>query len=135
LSFANRVALCSDVAVAIKQHSVLIGIRYNDLYERNTVMQEQKFQTELTILPVEVGGYSGVGTTATGAANHAFEVLADLLSKSVAPLRDKLITTANGADEVELSLSLAMTMEGKWVVVSTTGSATLSAKLVWKKKG
>jgi hypothetical protein len=98
-------------------------------------MQEQKEQTELTILPVEVGGYSGAGGTSGGVANQAFELLGELLSKSVAPLRDKLITTADGADEVELSLSLAMTMEGKWVVVSTTGSATLSAKLVWKKKG
>jgi len=98
-------------------------------------MQEQKDQTELTILPVEGGGYSGAGTASGQVANHAFELLGELLSKSIAPLREKLTTTSNGADEVELSLSLAMTMEGKWVVVSTTGSATLSAKLVWKKKG
>lgn len=67
-------------------------------------------------------------------AKEAFDTLGTLLSDAIAPLRQKLIDTAASADEVELKLDLALKAGGKWVVLSMEGGATVSVKLVWKKK-
>lgn len=85
-------------------------------------------------MPIETSGLAGVGSAAGAAATEAFDVLGKLLSNAVAPLRRTLTEAADSADEVELSLSLGMNVGGNWVVASSTCSATISAKLLWKKK-
>jgi hypothetical protein len=91
-------------------------------------------QDSLEISVSQDAGFAD-GAGAVGAkAKEAFEDLGVLLSDAIAPLRQKLAETSASADEVELKLDLALKTGGKWVVVSMEGSATVSLKLVWKKK-
>ncbi|WP_156885485.1 CU044_2847 family protein [Massilia niastensis] len=89
---------------------------------------------ELEISVSQSGGLSAAEGGITERAKDAFTSLGDLLSDAIAPLRAKLSDTAASADEVEIRLDLAMKAGGKWVVMSMEGAATVSIKLVWKKK-
>lgn len=91
-------------------------------------------QTELEISISEQAGFSDAVGAIGEKAKEAFDSLGNLLSDAVAPLRQKLIDTASSADEVEIKLDLALKAGGKWVVLSMEGGATVSVKLVWKKK-
>lgn len=93
----------------------------------------EPLQQDLTIVPVDASGYADAAGAAGVAATKAFEALGKLITTAIAPLRKTLTEAIDSADEVELSLSLAMTVEGKWVILSSSGNATISAKLVWKK--
>jgi Trypsin-co-occurring domain 1 len=88
-------------------------------------------------LEISVSQHAGFAD-ASGAigekAKDAFDSLGSLLSEAIEPFRRKLADTAASADEIELKLDLALKGGGKWIVVSMEGSATVSVKLVWKKK-
>jgi len=89
---------------------------------------------DLEISVSSTAGFSSTDSDLAMKAKEAFEELGTLLSEAVAPLRQKLVDTANSADEVEVKLDLALKASGKWIVVSMEAGATVSAKLVWKKK-
>jgi hypothetical protein len=91
-------------------------------------------QTELEISVSEQAGYLSTAGALGEKAKEAFDSLGNLLSDAIEPLRNKLIETAASADEVEIKLDLALKAGGKWVVLSMEGGATVSVKLVWKKK-
>lgn len=90
-------------------------------------------QTELEISISEEAGYADAAGAVVAKAREAFDSLANLLSDAVRPLRLNLIETAASADEVELKLDIALKADGKWIVMSMQGGATVSVKLVWKK--
>lgn len=91
-------------------------------------------QTDLEISISERAGFADAAGTVGEKAKEAFDSLGNLLSEAIAPLRQKLMATVESADEVEIKLDLAMKAGGKWVVMSMEGGATVSVKLVWKKK-
>lgn len=91
-------------------------------------------QNSLEISITQGAGFAGATEAVAEKAKEAFDTLGTLLSDAIAPLRNKLAETAASADEVELKLDLALKAGGKWVVVSVEGGATVSMKLVWKKK-
>jgi hypothetical protein len=91
-------------------------------------------QNDLEIVVSQAAGFSDASGSIGEKAKEAFDSLGTLLSEAVAPLRQKLAETAASADEIELKLDLALKAGGKWVVVSMEGTATVSVKLVWKKK-
>lgn len=91
-------------------------------------------QAELEISVSEHAGFSDASGVMGEKAKEAFDSLGNLLSDAIAPLRQKLIATTASADEVEIKLDLALKAGGKWVVLSMEGGATVSVKLVWRKK-
>jgi hypothetical protein len=98
---------------------------------RGTTMAEKK---SLEISISESAGVSDATGVASEKAKDAFEALGSLLSEAVEPFRKQLTETVATADEVELKLDLALKGGGKWVVVSMEAAATVSVKLVWKRK-
>jgi NTP-dependent ternary system trypsin peptidase co-occuring protein len=66
-------------------------------------------------------------------AREAFDALGTLLTDAVEPFRKKVRDVAESADELEVRMDLALKGEGKWVVVSVGGSASVSVRLVWKR--
>lgn len=91
-------------------------------------------QNGLEIVVSQEAGFADASGSVGEKAKEAFDSLGTLLSDAVAPLRHKLAETAASADEIEIKLDLALKAGGKWVVVSMEGTATVSVKLVWKKK-
>jgi hypothetical protein len=91
-------------------------------------------QHDLEIEVSQTAGFSDASSSVGEKAKEAFDSLGTLLSDAIAPLRQKLAETAGSADEIELKLDLALKAGGKWVVISMEGSATVSVKLVWKKR-
>jgi hypothetical protein len=91
-------------------------------------------QNDLEIIVSQSSGYANAADAVGEKAKEAFDSLGTLLSDAIAPLRRKLAETVESADEVEIKLDLALKGGGKWVVVSMEGTATVSVKLVWKKK-
>lgn len=91
-------------------------------------------QSDLEIVVSQEAGFADASGSIGEKAREAFDSLGSLLSDAIAPLRQKLAETAASADEIELKLDLALKAGGKWVVVSMEGAATVSVKLVWKKK-
>ena len=87
---------------------------------------------EITI--AEAAGFADAAGAASEKAKDAFDALGSLLSEAVEPFRAKLTETLSTADEVELKLDLALKGGGKWVIVSMEAAATVSVKLVWKRK-
>jgi hypothetical protein len=91
-------------------------------------------QNSLEISFSQDAGFADAAGAVGAKAKEAFDALGVLLSDAIAPLRQKLAETSASADEVELKLDLALKAEGKWVIVSMEGVATVSVKLVWKRK-
>ena len=91
-------------------------------------------QSSLEISVSPSAGYSAAGDVVGEQARDAFDALGSLLTEAIEPFRRKLGDAVASADEIELKLDLALKGGGKWVVVSVEGSATVSVKLVWKKK-
>lgn len=91
-------------------------------------------QSDLEISVSQQAGFADASGSIGERAKDAFDVLGTLLSDAIAPLRQKLTETAASADEVELKLDLALKAGGKWVIMSMEGGATVSVKLVWKKR-
>lgn len=79
-------------------------------------------------------GFSDAGDTLGIKAKEAFDALGTLLTEAIEPFRQKIAATTASADEIEVKLDLALKGSGKWIVVSVEGGATVSVKLVWKKK-
>lgn len=79
-------------------------------------------------------GFSDAGETVGAKAKEAFDALGTLLTDAIEPFRKKIAAATASADEIEVKLDLALKGSGKWVVVSVEGGATVSVKLVWKKK-
>jgi hypothetical protein len=91
-------------------------------------------QPSLEIAFVEQAGYASATGAVSEKAKDAFDALGSLLSDSIEPLRRKLTEAVASADEIELKLELGLKAEGKWVVLTAGGSATVSLKIVWKHK-
>lgn len=79
-------------------------------------------------------GFSDAAGAAGAKAKDAFDALGSLLTDAIEPFRSKIAAATASADEIEVKLDLALKGAGKWVVVSVEGGATVSVKLVWKKK-
>lgn len=88
---------------------------------------------DLEILVNQQAGFSDAGDAVSEKAKDAFDALGALLTDAIEPFRKKLAEAAGSADEIELKLDLALKGGGKWIVVSLTGEATVSVKLLWKK--
>jgi hypothetical protein len=91
-------------------------------------------QDSLEISVTHDAGYADAGEVVGERAKDAFNALGDLLSDAIEPFKKKLAESAASADEIELKLELALKGAGKWVVVSVEGGATVSVKLLWKRK-
>lgn len=85
------------------------------------------------IVVAQQSGFSGALGGVTDNAKDAFDALGSMLSDAIGPFRKILNESLDSANEVELRLDLAFTGGGNWIVVSASGSATLSVKLVWKR--
>jgi Trypsin-co-occurring domain 1 len=96
------------------------------------VSNSQEASLEIYVSPQ--AGFSDAGGSVGAKAKEAFDALGTLLTDAIEPFRQKIATATASADEIEVKLDLALKGSGKWVVVSVEGGATVSVKLVWKKK-
>ena len=95
-------------------------------------MNPENQSLEIVVSPG--AGFAGAGDVAVTKAREAFDALGELLTDAIEPFRQKIRSTADSADEVEIRLDLSLKGEGKWVVVSMGGTATVSVTLLWKKR-
>lgn len=95
---------------------------------------EKQPQGSLEILISPESGFSATGGAYAAKANEAFDALGALLTDAIEPFRKRIAEATASADELELRLDLSLKGEGKWIVVSLGGTASVSVKLVWKKK-
>jgi len=91
-------------------------------------------QPSLEIVVTQQAGFADAADAVGERAKDALDALGSLLSEAIEPFRRKLTDIVASADEIELKLDLALKGGGKWVVVSMEGAATVSVKLVWKRK-
>lgn len=95
-------------------------------------MSQENQSLEIVLSPG--AGFAGAGEVAVAKAREAFDALGELLTDAIEPFRQKVHETADSADELQIRMELSLKGEGKWVVVSMGGAATVSVTLLWKKR-